>query len=98
MYDLYDHRRRRAAAAYRDRVPGYGQAAVPELVVVTDPGRVPPVSPASSAAAPGDACLQEREYQTVITVGGHEREAYGSACLMPDGSWRLGAPRLVPER
>ncbi len=47
------------------------------------------------AASAGD-CLQIREYQTIITVGGEEREAYGDACLMPDGNWRLGPPKLVP--
>ncbi len=49
-------------------------------------------APVSSAGE----CLQVREYQTTITVGGEEREAYGDACLMPDGSWRLGPPKLVP--
>ncbi len=51
----------------------------------------------TAPAAPSEnACLQIREYQTTITVGGEEREAYGDACLMPDGSWRLGPPKLVP--
>ncbi len=42
------------------------------------------------------ACLMIREYQTKITVGGKEVDAYGDACLQPDGSWRLGAPKQVP--
>ncbi|GIX16623.1 MAG: hypothetical protein KatS3mg119_0809 [Rhodothalassiaceae bacterium] len=53
----------------------------------------PPVPPSDRDGG----CLQIREYQTTITVGGEEKEAYGDACLMPDGSWRLGAPKLVPE-
>ena len=33
--------------------------------------------------------LQCREYQQSITVGGETEEAYGSACLQPDGSWKV---------
>jgi len=42
-------------------------------------------------AAPRQArsdCLQLREYQTEIVVGGRTVPAYGSACLQPDGSWK----------
>ncbi|HLI10371.1 MAG TPA: hypothetical protein VKY65_02120 [Alphaproteobacteria bacterium] len=30
-----------------------------------------------------------REYQTTTTVGGVPRRSYGTACLQPDGSWRI---------
>jgi len=30
-----------------------------------------------------------REYQQVITVGGEKQMAYGTACRMPDGSWKI---------
>ena len=30
-----------------------------------------------------------REYQTTVTVGGEYREAYGTACRQPDGSWKI---------
>jgi surface antigen len=30
-----------------------------------------------------------REYQQVITVGGEKQTAYGTACRMPDGSWKI---------
>jgi hypothetical protein len=33
-------------------------------------------------------CLQVREYQTEIVVGGKSVPAYGNACLQPDGSWK----------
>ena len=33
------------------------------------------------------SCLQEREYQTTVIVGGRPVDAYGTACLQPDGSW-----------
>ncbi len=42
-------------------------------------------------------CLQEREYQTTVIIDGREIEAYGTACLQADGSWRRGAANLVPE-
>ncbi len=38
----------------------------------------------------GDICLQEREYQTKVIVGGRTVDAYGTACLQPDGSWSRG--------
>ncbi|PCJ33351.1 MAG: hypothetical protein COA93_08030 [Alphaproteobacteria bacterium] len=42
-----------------------------------------------------NACLQVREYQTTITVGGQSVPAYGQSCLQPDGSWKLGP--AIPE-
>ncbi len=30
-----------------------------------------------------------REYQSVTTVGGVRRSSYGTACLQPDGSWKM---------
>ena len=42
-------------------------------------------------------CVQTREYQTRITVGGETRPAYGTACLMPDGQWLKGEPILEPR-
>lgn len=46
----------------------------------------------SSAAT----CLQEREYQTTVIIGGREVDAYGTACLQPDGSWSRGSAKPVP--
>ena len=34
----------------------------------------------------GDYC---RDYSELIKVGGHVQESYGTACLQPDGSWRV---------
>lgn len=61
-------------------------------------GAPPPVSyppqpgyPAPRAAYEvQDTCLQEREYQTKVIIGGRQVDAYGTACLQPDGSWRRG--------
>jgi surface antigen len=30
-----------------------------------------------------------REFQQTVTVGGKTESAYGTACRMPDGSWRI---------
>ena len=40
-------------------------------------------------------CLQEREYQMKVIVGGKAADAYGTACLQPDGSWYRGPAQLV---
>jgi hypothetical protein len=52
-------------------------------VVVPAPQAMQPTQQQAS----GD-CLQVREYQTEILVGGKTVPAYGDACLMPDGSWK----------
>lgn len=41
------------------------------------------------------SCLQEREYQTKVIVGGRTVDAYGSACLQPDGSWKRSPAELA---
>ena len=43
-------------------------------------------APPASYSAP--VCLQKREYRTRVMVGGREVDAWGTACLQPDGSWR----------
>ena len=30
-----------------------------------------------------------REYQQTVLIGGQERQAYGTACRQPDGSWKI---------
>jgi len=55
-----------------------------------------PQTTASAQSSP--QCLQEREYTTTVTIGGQEREAYGTACLTPDGSWHMGPPTLEADR
>ncbi len=67
---------------------------------------VPPPPPAYRPApgynwepAPQGAaatCLMTREYQTQITVGGRLVDAYGQACLQPDGAWLKGPAQPVP--
>jgi surface antigen len=60
-----------------------------ETIVWQDPQRgaqyqVMPVRTAEAAS--GMYC---REYQAKATVGGKVSETYGTACRMPDGSWKL---------
>ena len=33
--------------------------------------------------------LQCREFRQTITIGGRTENAYGTACLQPDGAWRI---------
>ena len=62
------------------------------------PAAVPArIAVARRPAAPPPDCLAIREYQTRIVVGGREVEAYGDACLQPDGSWRTGPPKVMPR-
>jgi surface antigen len=30
-----------------------------------------------------------REYQQTVLIGGEERQAYGTACRQPDGTWKI---------
>jgi hypothetical protein len=62
----------------------------------------PPYPAASSYPTPtynsgnsASTCLQEREYQMKVMVGGKAADAYGTACLQPDGSWYRGPAHLV---
>jgi hypothetical protein len=50
---------------------------------------------ADTYSTPDTGCLQEREYTTTVRVGGRNVEAYGTACLQPDGSWRRGPAQTV---
>lgn len=59
------------------------------------PAQPPYPAPSYGYQPRAQACLQEREYQTTVIVGGREVEAYGTACLQPDGSWRRGPARLA---
>jgi hypothetical protein len=59
------------------------------------PARAPVYGNAGYSAG-GGACLQQREYQNKVIVGGRTVDAYGTACLQPDGSWRYGPVELAP--
>ena len=44
-----------------------------------------------SQAKAGDYC---REYTRTVYVGGIQQQAYGTACLEPDGAWRIADESL----
>jgi len=81
------YERRYQEPAYYGPPPGYRP--VPQAVYSEPPITV--------AERPAGACLQEREYQTKVIVNGRKVDAYGVACLQPDGSWHQGPARLVPD-
>jgi hypothetical protein len=67
----------------------------PPVVAGPPPAVVVPVQPGTVVAAPtsqpytapnGQTC---REYQSTAEIGGHRQMTYGTACLQPDGSWRI---------
>ena len=84
-------------AANKPRDPYYRGYSVPAEPprYVPRPGPIP--QRISQPAPPSNSCLQTREYQTVVIIGGQEREAYGTACLQPDGSWLQGPATPVPD-
>lgn len=61
--------------------------APPPTVIYTEPAPVT-VSPASPVFTDGQGRTC-REYQTTVSVGGAVQPAFGTACLQPDGSWRV---------
>jgi hypothetical protein len=67
--------------------PPIVQGPAPTVVVPAAPGTVvgTPTSP-SYTAPNGQTC---REYQSMADIGGQRQMVYGTACLQPDGSWRI---------
>lgn len=52
-----------------------------------DSGHSGTITPVETYQNPqGDYC---REYQQTIYVGGEKKQAYGTACRQPDGSWKI---------
>ena len=87
----------RYAPAYWGPPPVYYRAP-PRVVYVEPPPRVVYVQPQTQAnisAVPNGPVYQTatgqycREYQSTVMVGGMPQPSYGTACLMPDGVWRV---------
>jgi len=58
------------------------------------PAYAPPPAYAAPAPAPAPANLGYstancREYSGTITIDGRQERSYGTACLQPDGTWRI---------
>ena len=49
-------------------------------------GTVVPTRTIADPLNPGNFC---REFQQTVTIGGQQQEAFGTACLMPDGTWKI---------
>jgi hypothetical protein len=65
--------------------------APPDVIYMPAPLPAAPPVPATAAspvyqATDGRYC---REYQATITVNGQRQPGFGTACLQPDGSWRI---------
>jgi hypothetical protein len=66
----------------------------PPPVYYAPPPAIAYAQPAPVAAQPtsppytrnGQTC---REYQSTAIIGGRPQPSYGTACLQPDGSWRI---------
>ena len=61
-----------------------GEALVWQDPAYRDPYQVVPTR--DYRTAQGRYC---REYQATATVGGRLQQTYGTACLQPDGAWRI---------
>ncbi|PWC39013.1 hypothetical protein [Azospirillum sp. TSO35-2] len=57
----------------------------PEVVYAPPPMAADPAGPVYLSRS-GQQC---REYQSRATVGGRMQSVYGTACLQPDGTWRI---------
>ncbi len=61
----------------------------PPPVVYAPPPVVYAPAPAPAAYAPAPASQTCREFQSTIQVNGQPQQSYGTACLQPDGTWRI---------
>lgn len=78
-----------AGSTYGNDYPDdmFGQRVVvyrPNYVAPPDPPAPPPVTYIDEDS--GAYC---REFSQTVRVGGRLREAFGTACLQPDGSWHI---------
>ncbi|HEY0522162.1 MAG TPA: hypothetical protein VGD08_02150 [Stellaceae bacterium] len=74
--------------AYYYGPPPVVYAPPPPTVVYAPPSAPVAAAPVSPpyVARDGQTC---REYQTQVTVDGRLQPSHGTACLQPDGTWRL---------
>ena len=38
-----------------------------------------------------------REYTQTVLIGGMRHKSYGTACMQPDGSWKMAAAEPIPQ-
>lgn len=80
-----------AAVPHRSDAPRYAKPRPvsprpPRVIVVPT---APPPGPAYGEVYQDNHGRYCREYQTTATIGGKRERLYGTACMMPDGSWRF---------
>ena len=61
----------------------------PPPPVVMAPNPVPPVAQVAPQAPAGVSQENCREYQSTTVIGGRTQPIVGTACLQPDGTWRI---------
>lgn len=71
--------------------PPYYYAPPPPVVYAPPPPiYVPPPAQTAMPAPPPQTQSQTcREYQSTAIIDGRPQQTYGTACLQPDGTWRI---------
>jgi len=64
--------------------PAYGYYQPQPAYAAPPPAYAPP-----PPASPGYSTANCREYSGTITIDGQPQRSYGTACLQPDGTWRI---------
>ena len=78
-----------APAYYPYYYPPYYYYPPPVYAPVPTYGTVQPLPPPAPPAAQDSSGATCREYETTVQVNGQWQPAYGTACLQPDGTWRM---------
>lgn len=89
--------RTRVVYVERPAAPVYAQPQQPYYGQQQQPAQPQYNYQPQQTAAQNSSCLQSREYQTTIEIGGESVPAYGQACLQQDGSWKFGDPIAAPS-
>ena len=81
------HGRGRVFFGFNAWAPPYYPYYYPPYYYYPPPAYVP--VPAYGTVQPTPAPAACREFQTTLQVDGQWQPGYGTACLQPDGSWRI---------
>lgn len=85
------HRRGSARIVIWQPAPVYRAYPAPYPVYVPAPAPVvqAPVQAVPLANFQDESGRYCREYQRMADIGGRPQQVYGTACMMPDGSWQI---------
>lgn len=73
--------------AHEEALIAATNAPIGDAIVWNEAGRSGSVTAVRDGVTPdGRQC---REFQQQVTIGGKKQDAYGTACLQPDGSWEV---------